>query len=77
MLDPYSFSKVVEKARHQENLLESLNKKARFQRNKGPDTTYSSQNTRVPNNSQVIRVTNYLKVGETKVFATSVKINIT
>lgn len=35
MLDPYSFSKVVKKARLQENLLESLNKKERLQRNKG------------------------------------------
>lgn len=50
MLDPYSFSKVVEKARHQENLLESLSKD-KFKRNRGVSTGLVNQNSRFTNNS--------------------------
>nr|XP_009796424.1 PREDICTED: uncharacterized protein LOC104243009 [Nicotiana sylvestris]XP_016468831.1 PREDICTED: uncharacterized protein LOC107791307 [Nicotiana tabacum] len=38
MLDPYSFNKAVEKARHKENLLEVVTKAGKSQWNKGPTT---------------------------------------
>lgn len=43
MLDPYSFNKLVEKARHKENLLEVVTKAGKSQWNKGPTTGYYSQ----------------------------------
>lgn len=38
-------------ARHQENLIESLNKKEKAQGNRSLTTSYSAQTTRVPNSS--------------------------
>ncbi|XP_019225505.1 PREDICTED: uncharacterized protein LOC109207079 [Nicotiana attenuata] len=54
LLEPYSFSKVVEKARHQENMIEFLNKKEKAQRNRGLTTNYSAQTIKAPNSSEAI-----------------------
>lgn len=51
MLDPYSFSKAVEKARHQENILESLSKKEKLQRSRGVSIGKMSQTNKFSNSS--------------------------
>ncbi|OIT19462.1 hypothetical protein A4A49_63876, partial [Nicotiana attenuata] len=49
MLDPYSFNKVIEKARHNENLLEADTKAGKSQWNKRSTTGYYSQPTKSSN----------------------------